>query len=70
MTRGKHKTRNQENVLLHTTLHTITRNYSKNSNAISKRNGVFFERAAQPAHWEIGTTLKAMDARSPLGFMT
>ncbi len=38
-----HKTRNQKkDVLLHTTLHTITRNCSRIPTSFSKEGGVFF----------------------------
>ena len=37
-----HKTRNHNLVLLHTTLHTITRNYEKRIPTLDFPSGVFF----------------------------
>ncbi len=40
-----HKTRNHNLVLLHTTLHTITRNYEKRIPTLDFPSGVFFWQA-------------------------
>ena len=47
-----HKTRNHNLVLLHTTLHTITRNYEKRIPTLDFPSGVFFGKLSlQATYW-------------------